>query len=105
MTITKPIPTTPHPTVAGTIATARARLDGEAFVPVAECVDTLLDCFNAAVRPDVKLVVEKILPDFSIGNTRKASDFAAALDEIQVALQVDAAFDEVAVTDKGDTNS
>lgn len=97
MTIAKPLPTTSYPTVAATIATARGRIDGEDYVAVSDCVDTLLDCFNAAVRPDVKDIVQQILPSFSVGNVRKASDFSAALDEIQVALQVDAAFDEVVV--------
>ncbi len=99
MTVTKPIPSSAYPTVAATIEQARDRIDGEDYVPVADCVDTLLDCFNAAVRPDVKDVVQHILPAFSNGNVRKAEDFSAALDEIQVALQVDAAFDEVDLED------
>lgn len=102
MTVANPLPTNSHPTVAATIATARDRIEGEDYVPVAECVDTLLDCFNAAVRPDVKSVVQEILPSFSVGNVRRASDFSAALDEIQVALQVDAAFDEIASLDTVD---
>ncbi len=102
MTVANPLPKNSQPaTVAATIATARDRIDGEDYVPVADCLDTLLDCFNAAVRPDVKDVVKTILPSFSVGNVRKVSDFSAALDEIQVALQVDAAFDEVVVDSDG----
>lgn len=99
MNIANPRPTSSQTTVASTIATARNRINGEDFVAVADCVDTLLDCFNAAVRPDVKDVVQNLLPEFTTGNVRKAADFKAALDEIQLALQVDAAFDEVDVAE------
>lgn len=79
--------------IIATIAAARAEMDGNEYVPVADCVDWLLDCHNAAERPVVRDVVVDLLPLFSNGNLRKADDFSEALDQIELALTVDAAFE------------
>ena len=79
--------------IATTIASARADIHGAEYVPVADCVDWLLDCLNVAARPDVKDVIIRILPDFTSGNLRQRSDFEQALNEVELALEVDAAFD------------
>ncbi len=81
--------------IANTIASARAEINGAQYVPVSDCVDWLLDCLNVAERPDVKDVIIRILPDFSNGNIRKTRDFEQALDEVELALQVDEAFDSL----------
>ena len=65
------------------IDNARAEIDGE-FVPVADCVNLLLDCYNAA-DDTVREVVTGLLPNFTTGNLRKADEFVQALDTIQVA--------------------
>ncbi len=89
-----PNPATPTTTVAGTIAAARNQIAGTQYIAVADCVDYLLDCRNAAVRPDVKGVITNLLPDFINGNLRPTQSFEEALDQIQMVLQVDAVFDE-----------
>ena len=72
--------------IIATITAARAEINGNAYVPVADCVDWLLDCHNAAERPDVKAVVVTLLPQFSNGTLRKADDISNALDQIELAL-------------------
>ena len=79
--------------IIATIAAARAEIDGNEYVPVADCVDWLLDCHNAAERPVVKDVVITLLPRFSNGNLRTADDITEALDQIELALSVDSAFE------------
>lgn len=79
--------------IIATIAAARAEIDGNEYVPVADCVDWLLDCHNAAERPVVKDVVITLLPKFSNGNLRTADDITEALDQIELALSVDSAFE------------
>jgi hypothetical protein len=80
--------------IIATITAARAEIDGNEYVPVADCVDWLLDCHNAAERPVVKDVVVTLLPQFSNGNLRTADDISEALDQIELALAVDQAFVE-----------
>ncbi len=72
--------------VRALIDSAREDIDGD-YVPVADCVNLLLDCYNAA-DDAVREVVAGILPDFSRGNLRKADEFVQALDTIQVATLV-----------------
>lgn len=79
--------------IIATITAARAEIDGNEYVPVADCVDWLLDCHNAAERPVVKDVVVTLLPQFSNGNLRTADDISEALDQIELALAVDQAFE------------
>lgn len=79
--------------IIATITAARAEINGNQYVPVADCVDWLLDCHNAAERPVVKDVVVTLLPKFSNGNLRTADDISDALDQIELALAVDAAFE------------
>ena len=79
--------------IIATIAAARAEINGNEYVPVSDCVDWLLDCHNAAERPIVKDVVVTLLPKFSNGNLRTADDIAGALDQIELALSVDSAFE------------
>ena len=84
-------------TIIATISAARAEISGTEFVPVADCVDWLLDCHNAAERPVVKDLVTTLLPRFSNGNLRTTDEFAQALDQIELALAVDSAFDGATV--------
>lgn len=95
-------------TVAGIVANARARFlsdqaGGATYPEKAEylektiCTDVLLDCLNVAVREPVRKAILRGLPEFSHGNLTRAADFSAVLDEIHLALQVDAAFDDYEV--------
>lgn len=79
--------------IIATITAARAEINGNEYIPVADCVDWLLDCHNAAERPIVKDVVVTLLPKFSNGNLRTADDISAALDQIELSLAVDEAFE------------
>ncbi len=81
--MTSSIATPATESVQSLINDARRDIDGE-FVPVADCVNLLLDCYNAADE-GVRDVVAGLLPDFSHGNLRKADEFIQALDTIQVA--------------------
>ncbi len=88
-----------NPPATESVATcvARARLDvaGERFVSQSSCVDALLDCLNAAVRPTVEVFIIEALQAVAHLRLVKVAEFVAALDEIQMALQVDAAFDHL----------
>lgn len=84
-------------TIIATISAARAEINGTDYVPVADCVDWLLDCHNAAERPVVKDVVTTLLPHFSNGNLRTTDEFEQALDQIELALAVDGAFEGASV--------
>lgn len=79
--------------ITATITAARAEINGTEYVPVADCVDWLLDCHNAAERPVVRDVVVTLLPQFSNGNLRTTDEFSDALDQIELALAVDGAFE------------
>lgn len=85
------------PTVAGYVADARTKTSNEAYLAQADCIDWLLDCWNAAVRPAVRSVVGEILAEFRHVSLVTSRDFDRALDHIQMALQVDAAFDHLQV--------
>ncbi len=84
-------------TVAGCVADARSSSAGDAYLSQTHCVDWLLDCYNAAVRPSVRAVLLEKLSEFSHVNLLTAADFFGALDQVQLALQVDAAFDHLEV--------
>jgi hypothetical protein len=79
--------------ITETLTAARAKIYGNQYVPVADCVDWLLDCHNAAERPVVRDVVITLLPKFSNGNLRTTDEFSEALDQIELALTVDSAFE------------
>ncbi len=79
--------------IIATLTAARAEINGTEYVPVADCVDWLLDCHNAAERPVVRDVVVTLLPQFSNGNLRSTDEFSEALDQIELALAVDGAFE------------
>lgn len=81
-------------TVAGHLAKARRRFAESEYIEKTLCTDVLLDCLNVAVRPPVRAVILEGLPQFSHGNLATLVDFTEVLDEIQLALQIDAAFDE-----------
>ena len=83
------------PTVAGHVADARAKLSNDAYVAQSDCVDWLLDCLNVAVRSAVRAVIVERLNDIRHLNIVAGTDMASALDHIQMALQVDAAFDHL----------
>ncbi len=88
--------------IIATITAARAEINGTEYVPVADCVDWLLDCHNAAERPVVRDVVVTLLPQFSNGNLRTTNEFNDALDQIELALAVDGAFDGASVQARRD---
>ncbi len=77
-----------RPSVTETIATAREFIGDKKFVAVADCIDTLLDCYNAAALPNVKSEISELIPQFSNGNLRRVQEFVRALDQIEVALLV-----------------
>ncbi len=83
------------PTVASCVADARSASAGSDYLSQAHCVDWLLDCFNAAVRPSVRHVVAEMLGDISAVTLVPAPVFDDMLDLVQLALQVDAAFDHL----------
>jgi len=83
--------------ITATLTAARAEINGNQFVPVADCVDWLLDCHNAAERPVVRDLVVTLLPKFSNGNLRTTNEFSEALDQIELALAVDSAFEGTTV--------
>ena len=83
--------------INATLTAARAEITGNDYVPVADCVDWLLDCHNAAERPVVRDVVITLLPQFSNGNLRTTDEFNDALDQIELALAVDGAFEGTTV--------
>jgi hypothetical protein len=85
---------TPAP-VTRSIATARAAIAGEQILGQSRCVDWLLDCLNAARRPGVRTVICEAIASMSEVRALTAADFRVALDSIQLAVQVDAAFDHL----------
>lgn len=85
------------PTVASCVADARAASAGSTHLSQARCVDWLLDCFNASVRASVRGVVGEMLTRIAFVNLVTARDFAEMLDHVQLALQVDAAFDHLEI--------
>lgn len=88
--------------ITATITAARAEINGTEYVPVADCVDWLLDCHNAAERPVVRDVVITLLPQFSNGNLRTTDEFIEALDQIEIALAVDNAFEGTTLQTQAD---
>ena len=88
--------------ITATLTAARAEINGNQYVPVADCVDWLLDCHNAAERPVVRDVVVTLLPKFSNGNLRTTDEFNEALDQIELALAVDSAFEGTTVEARRD---
>lgn len=88
--------------ITATITAARAEINGSEYVPVADCVDWLLDCHNAAERPVVRDIVVTLLPKFSNGNLRSTDEFQEALDQIELALAVDSAFEGTTVQARRD---
>lgn len=81
--------------VATWVSAARIATDGQQLVAQVDCVDWLLDCLNACVRPSVGAIIEQHLTAIAHITVVRAADFVRALDEIQLALQVDAAFDHL----------
>lgn len=79
-------PTVARPSVTETIASARQSVVDKQYVAVADCIDTLLDCYNAAALPNVKAEISELIPQFSNGNLRKTQEFVRALDQIEIAL-------------------
>lgn len=88
---TTPVPGTQAPspaaesnTIEAIIRSARASFDSD-YVPVASCMDWLLDCYNLADE-SVKALITSYLPDYSNGNLRKTSDIEAVFDAIELSL-------------------
>ncbi len=83
--------------VAGCLADARSSAASDAYISQAHCIDWLLDCYNAAVRRPVRAVLVEKLQEFGHVNLVTAAEFFCALDLVQLALQVDAAFDHLEI--------
>ena len=78
----------------------RAAIDGTSYLSRAECVDWLLDLLNSADRSSVQRVIRHYLVIFSHGNLTPSSTFIAALEEIELAFEVDAVFDHFEFEDR-----
>jgi hypothetical protein len=90
--------TTDQPTPAPVtryVAKARAATAGDQILGQSRCVDWLLDCLNAARRPGVRAVICEAIASISQARALTANDFRKALDDIQLAVQVDTAFDHL----------
>ncbi len=81
-------------TVSDIVDEAKKSIDGNEYVSVSSCVDWLLDCHNAADRPAVKNTVRELIPQFSVGNLRTSASFREALDQIQMAVELDTALND-----------
>ena len=85
------------PTVARCVVDARSSIPSGQFLSQTHCVDWLLDCYNAAVRPSVRAVITEKLAEISHVGLVAVAAFTQMLDHIQLALQVDAAFDHLEI--------
>lgn len=90
-----PGPPVPVAAVTAWVASARADVADEPILDRDRCVDWLLDCLNAARRPTVRAIICNMLAAVAGANTVTGADFQLALDEVDLALQVDAAFDHL----------
>lgn len=68
-------------------------IEGAKYLSRAACVDWLLDLLNSAGRTSVKEMIRDQLVIFSSGNLTTAEMFVTALDLIELAVEVDSAFD------------
>lgn len=81
--------------VGRNLVAARSAIAGEQILGQARCVDWLLDCLNAARRPGVRSAICEAIESIAHARALTASDFRLALDGIQLALEVDTAFDHL----------
>lgn len=81
--------------VAGYLATARTAIAGEQILGQSRCIDWLLDCLNAARRPGVRAAICEAIDSIADVRALTAKDFRHTLDHIQLALEVDTAFDHL----------
>ena len=86
---TDSVPVTRH------VESARAAIAGEQILGQARCIDWLLDCLNAARRPGVRSVICEAIASISQVRALTAQEFRLALDAIQLAFEVDTAFDHL----------
>ncbi|MCP3989753.1 MAG: hypothetical protein GY724_11810 [Actinomycetia bacterium] len=88
--------TTAAPTnISEKVAEARTAIGEEQYLAQSRCIDWLLDCLNAAIRPTVRTIIEDSLSDMAHVNLVTGDAFRASLDEIHLAAQVDAIFDRL----------
>ncbi len=85
------------PTVAGCIREAREVAGQQAYLSQSACVDVLLDCLQASVRRSVRAIIEHQLQILISRGLVTAAEFNDMLDHVQLALQVDAAFDHLEI--------
>ena len=85
-------PTSPAP-VSEYLDQARLAADGHQILGQGRCIDWLLDCLNAARRPGVRTAICEAIASISSVRALTAVDFRRSLDDIQLALEVDTAFD------------
>ena len=83
------------PTVASHVAGVRTKMPSGAHLPQSYCVDWLLDCLSAAVRPAVRAILVEKLNAVRHLSVVVASEFSETVDHVQLALQVDAVFDHL----------
>ncbi|MDH3681448.1 MAG: hypothetical protein OEV40_16035 [Acidimicrobiia bacterium] len=94
----RPGTTFPGAAVSAWVASARADVANEQVLDQSRCVDWLLDCLNAARRPTVRAIICEALAGLSQARTVAGAEFRLALDHVDLALQVDAAFDHLDLT-------
>ncbi len=87
-------PTDPA-TVTRYLDEARLATVGHQILGQARCVDWLLDCLNAARRPGVRDAICGALAAIADARALTATDFRKSLDDIQLAVEVDTAFDHL----------
>jgi hypothetical protein len=88
-----PVPTSTN--VTEQVAEARSAVAEHQYLDQSRCVDLLLDCLNAAIRPTVRSIIEGSLSGMAHVRLVAGDEFRASLDEIQLAAQVDAIFDDL----------
>lgn len=74
---------------------ARLAAEGHQILGQARCIDWLLDCLNAARRPGVRTAICEAIASICEVRALTAVDFRRSLDNIQLALEVDTAFDHL----------
>lgn len=85
----------PSASIVGAVALARSSAGNDQYLTQSRCVDWLLDCLNAAVRPAVRRLIMQQLSAMLHLNLVLGSEFQACLDQILLAAQVDAAYDQL----------
>lgn len=81
------------PKLPGRLATARAGAGDEPYLTQSRCVDWLLDCRGVCALPSLRSVIDNALGEIGHIGVVSGRYFRSVLDEIELALAVEAAFD------------